>query len=79
MTEVMVVAGTRTAIGDYGGSARGKQFTRQVIDNLTVIRGPHTLKTGFDFANFRSDQQARVVHCTFASEHTSPRMHERAT
>jgi hypothetical protein len=41
------------AIGDYGGSARGKQFTRQVIDNLTVIRGAHTLKTGFDFANFR--------------------------
>jgi hypothetical protein len=43
----------QVAIGDYGGSARGKQFTRQVIDNLTVIRGAHTLKAGFDIANFR--------------------------
>ncbi|HWB98195.1 MAG TPA: carboxypeptidase-like regulatory domain-containing protein [Bryobacteraceae bacterium] len=41
------------AIGDYGGSARGKQFTRQIIDNLTMIRGSHTFKTGFDIANFR--------------------------
>ena len=42
-----------TSIGDYGGSERGKQFTRQLIDNLTFIRGRHTIKTGIDFANFR--------------------------
>src|SRR5262249_36294704 len=43
----------QVSIGDYGGSARGKQFTRQLIDNLTMIRGAHTFKTGFDIANFR--------------------------
>lgn len=42
-----------TSIGDYGGSERGKQLTRQFIDNLTVIRGRHTIKTGVDFGNFR--------------------------
>jgi hypothetical protein len=42
-----------SAIGDYGGSDRGKQFTRQFTDNLTIIRGRHTLKTGVNFANFR--------------------------
>lgn len=41
------------AIGDYGGSARGKQFTRQITDNLTFIRGRHALKTGINFSNFR--------------------------
>jgi len=41
------------SIGDYGGSERGKQFTRQIIDNITMIRGRHTLKAGIDFANFR--------------------------
>ncbi len=46
------ITGT-TSIGDYGGSARGKQFTRQMIDNLTMIHGSHTIKTGFDIANFR--------------------------
>ncbi|MBL8176530.1 MAG: carboxypeptidase regulatory-like domain-containing protein [Bryobacterales bacterium] len=41
------------SIGDYGGSERGKQLTRQIIDNFTIIRGRHTFKTGFDFGNFR--------------------------
>lgn len=41
------------SIGDYGGSDRGKQFTRQVTDNLTMIRGSHAIKTGINFANFR--------------------------
>ena len=40
-------------IGDYGGSERGKQFTNQLIDNLTMVRGRHTFKTGFDVANYR--------------------------
>src|SRR5581483_10297652 len=42
-----------TSIGDYGGSARGKQYTNHYIDNLTHIRGKHTIKAGIDFANFR--------------------------
>jgi hypothetical protein len=41
------------SIGDYGGSERGKQLTRQFIDNLTFIRGRHNLKTGVDIGNFR--------------------------
>jgi len=44
---------SHTSIGDYGGSERGKQFTRQFTDNLTMIRGKHTLKAGVDFGNFR--------------------------
>ncbi len=42
-----------TSIGDYGGSERGKQLTRQFIDNITFIRGKHTLKAGVDIGNFR--------------------------
>ncbi|MCC6588684.1 MAG: TonB-dependent receptor [Bryobacterales bacterium] len=41
------------AMGDYGGSERGKQLTRQFTDNLSIIRGKHTFKTGVDFGNFR--------------------------
>jgi hypothetical protein len=41
------------SIGDYGGSERGKQLTRQIIDNVTFIRGRHTIKAGIDFGNFR--------------------------
>jgi hypothetical protein len=41
------------AIGDYGGSDRGKQFTRQIVDNLTFIKGKHTFKTGINISNFR--------------------------
>jgi len=41
------------AIGDYGGSERGKQFTRQIVDNLTFIRSKHTFKTGVNISNFR--------------------------
>ncbi|MEK7404314.1 MAG: hypothetical protein AAB225_04330 [Acidobacteriota bacterium] len=45
--------GNHVSIGNYGGSARGKQFTIQYIDNLTHVRGRHTIKTGFDIANYR--------------------------
>lgn len=42
-----------TAIGDYGGSARGKEFTNQYIDNFSHVAGRHTMKAGIDFANYR--------------------------
>ncbi|MFN0170993.1 MAG: carboxypeptidase regulatory-like domain-containing protein [Bryobacteraceae bacterium] len=42
-----------TSIGDYGGSERGKQLTRQFIENITVIQGKHTMKAGADIGNFR--------------------------
>lgn len=41
------------SIGDYGGSERGKQYTRQIVDNLTFIEGKHTIKTGINISNFR--------------------------
>jgi hypothetical protein len=44
---------SHVSIGDYGGSERGKQLTRQFTDNLTMIRGKHTMKAGVDFGNFR--------------------------
>ncbi len=43
-------------IGDYGVGPEGANPRRspQYINNLTLIRGKHTLKTGFDFANHRA-------------------------
>jgi hypothetical protein len=38
------------AIGDYGGSDPGSELTPQFIDNLTVVRGRHTMKFGVDIA-----------------------------
>jgi hypothetical protein len=48
-----VAISSHVSIGDYGGSERGKQFTNQYIDNFTYVRGRHTIKTGFDIANYR--------------------------
>ncbi len=42
-----------TSLGDYGGAQGSPQLTPQYIDNLTLVRGRHTIKTGFDFANYR--------------------------
>jgi hypothetical protein len=42
------------SIGDYGGFDRAPQYVTQYIDNLTLVRGRHTIKTGFDFANYRN-------------------------
>jgi hypothetical protein len=41
------------SVGDYGGSQRGKQLTRQIIDNFTYSQSKHTIKGGFDIGNFR--------------------------
>src|SRR5262249_25271881 len=43
-----------TSIGDYGGFDRAPQYVAQYIDNLTIVRGRHTIKTGIDFANYRN-------------------------
>lgn len=42
-----------TSIGDYGGAQVPPEDTPQYIDNLTIVRGKHTIKTGFDFAVYR--------------------------
>lgn len=38
------------SIGDYGGSDPGSELTPQFIDNVTMIRGSHTIKAGIDIA-----------------------------
>jgi hypothetical protein len=45
---------SHVSIGDYGGFDRAPQYVTQYIDNLTLVRGRHTIKTGFDFANYRN-------------------------
>ncbi|MGH9656959.1 MAG: TonB-dependent receptor domain-containing protein, partial [Bryobacteraceae bacterium] len=45
---------SHVAIGDYGGFDRSPQYTLQYIDNLSMVRGRHTIKAGFDFANYRN-------------------------
>jgi hypothetical protein len=35
-------------IGDSGGSARAPQITQQITDNLSILHGAHTFKTGID-------------------------------
>ena len=42
-----------TSIGDYGGSNAAPQLTPQYIDNISIIRGKHTIKAGFDIADYR--------------------------
>jgi hypothetical protein len=41
------------AIGDYGGSDPGAEITPQFINNLTMIRGSHTIKLGADIARHK--------------------------
>ena len=53
--------GNHVAIGDYGGSDRAPQMTPQYIDNLTWVRGKHTIKTGIDFANYRPGSYPAVA------------------
>ena len=45
---------SHVAIGDYGGSDLTPQLTPQYIANVTHVHGAHTIKAGFDFANFRA-------------------------
>ncbi|MEN6602374.1 MAG: TonB-dependent receptor [Bryobacteraceae bacterium] len=45
--------GNHVAIGDYGGSDPGSELTPQFIDNLTMIRGSHTIKMGIDIARHK--------------------------
>jgi hypothetical protein len=42
------------AISDTGGSERGHGMLKEVTDNFTFIRGPHTFKSGFDMGYSRA-------------------------
>jgi hypothetical protein len=44
---------SHVSIGDYGGGPRVPMLTPQYINNTTLVRGKHTVKMGFDFANNR--------------------------
>ena len=45
----VTISGIST-MSDYGGSSHSPKITTQVTDNFSVVRGAHTIKTGFDFA-----------------------------
>jgi hypothetical protein len=49
------------SIGDYGGTKPSPQMTPQYIDNLTIVRGKHTIKAGIDFANYRAGSQPQTA------------------
>jgi Carboxypeptidase regulatory-like domain len=48
-------------IGDYGGAQVPPETTPQYIDNLTWVRGKHTIKTGLDFAIYRVSSTPSVA------------------
>lgn len=50
-----------TSIGDYGGSQVPPELTPQYIDNLTIVRGKHTIKAGLDFALYRVSSNPTVA------------------
>ncbi|HEY7212322.1 MAG TPA: carboxypeptidase-like regulatory domain-containing protein, partial [Bryobacteraceae bacterium] len=50
-----------TPIGDYGGAQVPPETTPQYIDNLTILRGRHTFKTGLDFAIYRVSSTPTVA------------------
>jgi len=41
------------SIGDYGGADPGAELTPQFINNMTMIRGSHTVKFGVDIARHK--------------------------
>lgn len=45
--------GNHVAIGDYGGSDPGTELTPQFINNVTLVRGSHTIKIGADLAHHK--------------------------
>ena len=45
----VLIAGFQ-GIGDSGGSPRAPQITQELTDNLSIVRGKHTLKMGADIA-----------------------------
>ncbi len=49
------------AIGDYGGSDPSPQLTPQFIDNLTLVRGRHTVKMGVDVAFHKAASYPEVA------------------
>ena len=50
-----------TPIGDYGGAQVPPETTPQYIDNLSIIHGKHTIKTGLDIAVYRVSSPPTVA------------------
>ncbi len=54
-------------IADSGGSPRAPQITQQFTDNLSIVRGAHTLKTGVDIAFGRVSTNPGAAGASFGS------------
>lgn len=55
------------SIGDSGGSDRAPQITRQFTDNLSIIRGSHTIKVGADMGFSRVSSNPAAGGTAFGS------------
>lgn len=62
-----------TGIGDSGGSPRAPQITQQFTDNLSIVRGSHTLKTGVDIGFGRISTNPGAAGTAFGSFTFQPR------
>jgi hypothetical protein len=60
---------TLSGIGNFNGNANGHRRTReqgvQVIENLSVVRGAHTLKAGFDILTVSFRERTPNINGTF--------------
>ncbi|HEU0124505.1 MAG TPA: TonB-dependent receptor [Bryobacteraceae bacterium] len=62
-----------TGIGDSGGSPRAPQITQQFTDNLSIVRGAHTLKMGADIGFGRISTNPGASGTAFGSFTFAPR------
>lgn len=60
-------------IGDSGGSPRAPQITQELTDNLSIVRGTHTLKMGADIAFGRISTNPGAGGTAFGSFTFQPR------
>ena len=60
-------------IADSGGSPRAPQITQQFTDNLSIVRGAHTLKMGADIAFGRISTNPGASGTAFGSFTFQPR------
>jgi hypothetical protein len=62
-----------TGIGDSGGSPRAPQITQQFTDNLSIVKGAHTLKMGVDIGFGRVSTNPGAGGAAFGSFSFQPR------
>lgn len=62
-----------TGIGDSGGSPRAPQITQQFTDNLSIVKGAHTIKMGADIGFGRISTNPGAGGTAFGSFAFQPR------